>query len=282
MKILGHELKITRVDTDMAEEDYHANRSLSKSTLSGIEENPLKFWYFNVNPDRPVVSSTKAQALGSAAHIAVLEPKSFDDRVVAMPELNLRTNEGKAKRDKFTEENQGKLILKKEEMDTVLGMQEAVQKCHKDLLSTINSTEVSVFAELDGYPVKSRFDATAPAGVIIDLKTTESASEWGFAQSVKKYRYDVQAGFYSAMNWAITGKKPHAFYFLCVEKKPPYCTAVYKLDDDYVRHGVETFMRWFDVYRQCLENNHWPDYNNGGRGVIAMPEWMKKGKNNEA
>ena len=278
VKILGKNIDIIKVSEDMPEEIYHNHPAISKSKLSGIGENPLKFWFWNVNPERPEKASTPAQVLGSATHYAILEPEKFKSEVVKEPKINRRTNAGKEEAAAFEEKNKGKTILKADDYRMVMGMQEAVRKVHADMLSTISQTEVSIFATIDGANVRARMDAISP-GCIIDLKTTDDASYKGFLRSVQKYRYDVQAGLYSALYTAWKGKKPSAFWFLCVEKKSPYSTAIYKLDDDYIRHGLETFYSWLDIYIKCRDENKWPDYNNGERTTIELPKYLREDKN---
>lgn len=276
----GRTIDNVSVKPDLPDEDYFKAAHFSKSKLSSIAISPLKFWFLNINPERPERVETEAMRIGSATHYAILEPEKFEKEVVCEPELNRRTKVGKEQAAAFKEANQGKLIIKKSEYDNVRAMQDAVRKSQPMALSTISQTELAIFAAIDGVPVKGKIDAVAPGGVLLDLKTTEDASESGFAKSVRKYRYDVQAGLYSALYSAYLGKKAGPFWFLCVEKKPPFATAMYKLDDEYIIHGIKTFYRWMDIYQRCAQNNHWPDYNNGMKATITMPEWMKDERKN--
>lgn len=59
---------------------YFAADGLSNSMLKDLAVSPLRFWFKNINPDRPADEPTAAMQIGSAIHCAVLEPGAFDSR----------------------------------------------------------------------------------------------------------------------------------------------------------------------------------------------------------
>jgi PDDEXK-like domain of unknown function (DUF3799) len=65
---------------------YFSAPGLSQSGMRDLAISPLRFWYLNINPDRPVIEPTPEMVLGSALHCAVLEPTELDKRYAC--ELN--------------------------------------------------------------------------------------------------------------------------------------------------------------------------------------------------
>jgi exodeoxyribonuclease VIII len=107
---------------------------------------------------------------------------------------------------------------------------------------------------------KARPDWLTPDNIIVDLKTTEDASPRGFAQSVRKYRYDVQAAFYSDGLEAATGKECEGFFFIAVEKSPPFLCAVYFLGADDLLEAKQKYQKNLLTYRLCKESGIWSGY----------------------
>jgi hypothetical protein len=79
-----------------------------------------------------------------------------------------------------------------------------------------------------GLKLKTRPDVcNVNKTVIIDVKTTQDASPEAFARDVAKYSYDMQAVM--QINGVLeTGmfKEVGAYYWLAVEKTPPYCAQI--------------------------------------------------------
>jgi exodeoxyribonuclease VIII len=103
-------------------------------------------------------------------------------------------------------------------------------------------------------------DWLTPEGVIVDLKTCEDASPVGFARSVAKFRYHVQAAFYQqGLNeHNITGFEK--FIFIAVEKSAPFNIGIYKLDYEAIEQGELEIARNLETYRICKETNRWGGY----------------------
>jgi exodeoxyribonuclease VIII len=99
-----------------------------------------------------------------------------------------------------------------------------------------------------------------PDNVIIDLKTTEDASPRGFAQSVKKYRYDVQAAFYSDGLEEATGKACNGFFFVAVEKHPPYLVGWYFIGNEDLKEARQKYKKNLMTYGFCKKSNIWHGY----------------------
>ncbi|KRC52146.1 hypothetical protein ASE16_03600 [Leifsonia sp. Root227] len=132
---------------------------------------------------------------------------------------------------------------------------------------------MSVFAEIDGVPVRARFDALSSDGAAVDLKTTDDATPSGFAKSVAKWGYDVQEAWYDDVHDAATGVPLGAFYFIVVEKSAPYEVAVHRLPELWVEMGRTKAAEARRIYRECVETGVWPGYDTDVQ-FLDPPAWM--------
>ena len=77
------------------------------------------------------------------------------------------------------------------------------------------------------------------ADIIVDLKTTQDSSYYGFASSVKKFKYYKQAAFY------MDAVRAQEFYIVAIEKNPPFSINIIQLGDNLIDMGRQ-------FYRICI------------------------------
>jgi hypothetical protein len=179
---------------------YHTDTSrISKSGLDLINRAPAHYYERYLNPKAAPQKETHALIIGSAVHCAVLEPEEFGKRYAVGPRVDKRTKAGKEEWEAFLTAAEGLTCLDSETATLCERIMEAVRKfpAAKYLLNQGKAEEPIYWTdEAIGVDCKARPDWLTPDNIIVDLKTTDDASPRGFAQSVKKYRYDVQAAFY--------------------------------------------------------------------------------------
>ena len=129
--------------------------------------------------------------------------------------------------------------------------------------------EVSAFFDIDGCPAKCRFDIVAERGFVVDLKTTQDASQ--FERSVVKWGYHRQAALYQ-MGAAAVGVECKAFIFVVVETAAPYGIRVVTLDSDALIQGEREVHRAAKLYRECMETGEWPGYSSDLQ-TVSLPLW---------
>lgn len=177
----------------------------------------------------------------------------------------------------WTENNPGRIVLSPEQWDQLHEMAAAVH-AHPAAGSLLTScpgeAEKSVYwiDATTGVLCRCRPDWWRDDNVIVDLKTTEDASPEGFAKSMANYRYDVQAAYYLDGIQQATGKRPKAFVFIAVEKKPPYGVGVYVLDSDSLELGRAQYQHDLRVYAECERSGIWPGYGDKIQ-TISLPAW---------
>jgi exodeoxyribonuclease VIII len=156
------------------------------------------------------------------------------------------------------------------EHEDLMGMTKSImahKAAYELLIEDKADTELSLFwsqkvrwdlGEVE-IPGKARFDCITNGGTIVDLKTTDDASYWGFRRAVKKYRYDLQAAWY--LNAARRcGIDPYRFVFIAVEKAPPYAVAAYELAWIDIEAADAHIDRLLIKLAECEAVGVWPGY----------------------
>jgi len=259
---------MTDIINNLPQDDYFAHPGINCSGLKQILRSPM---HYKASLEQPF-KETNAMQIGSAVHCAILEPNRFYfDYTIAPAGLDKRTKEGKSQWADLVAS--GKIILSSDEAASISDMAEAV-KAHPTAsrLLAQGSAEVSVFTEIDGIPAKARIDWLIPGSAIVDLKTTDDASPEGFARSVAKYGYDMQAAWYlDCAEQAELGVGDN-FIFIAVEKSPPYAIGIYALDAASVQVGRAKCRKALNMYRYCTEYNDWFGYS-PDLITLSLPRW---------
>lgn len=294
---------------EMTNEQYHANRThVSKSWLDKIHRSPAHLRHYL---DSDETKRTKALDFGSIAHSLILERDL--SKYVITPNFNCGSNAGKEEYAEYLKsldadeyytmlENvikpkredydacfshilkaKGKFACSKSDLDKAIEIWNAVN-AHEaaSMLLSQGEPEVTYFYTdpTTGVDCKVRMDwLRTDLNWIVDLKTTLDASRNAFEKSIATYRYHVQPAHYMP---AVNAEK---FFFIAVEKEPPYGVAVYDatcpLEDD-TQHGVNnliehgTLQRNSDLmrYKHCVETGEWPGYSQEIQ-PIELKQWAK-------
>ena len=211
---------------------------------------------------------TKALRIGSATHKLALEgSEAFEAAYAVAPDCDKRTSAGKAEWAAFAAENAGKEILSAEEADLVAHMAGAARGRLNALGLKIVATEQYLAVDYCGVPIKAAIDLVAEnaAGdvVLVDLKTTEDASPKGFLNSVRSYKYALQAHWYRTVYSLHTGKAiPPTFLFLAVEKQAPWATATYTVGPNLSSWAIADFEEAVKKYETSCALDLWTGYAN--------------------
>lgn len=269
----------------MSNEDYHRSPAISKSGLDRLAISPEHYQAYLMEPRE----ETAAMKVGTAVHMAVLEPERFKATYAPFDDSEICASIGGAKpraTTKYKEwlegykaANAGLILLDGADYKYIYDIVDSVllRETPCKILSANGAAEHSFFwtDPETGVECKCRPDYLRDDGYIIDLKTTEDASPWGFERSAEKYRYWVQAAFYKQGVEAVTGIEVKGFVFIAVEKKPPYAVACYAADEAMIAAGDEEVRRCLAIYKACDEANDWPGYPDGIM-PLSRPAWANK------
>ena len=278
-------------------DEYHSSQGISRSGLWMFKKNPYLYWYNYLNPDAVRTPPTPDMVMGSLVHTLALEPDNFLNEFAVKPELEklpeaLKLKDvgheafdhNKAVREALTNENNQRLAEFEKEAETksVIASETFTQaKAIADAVlsdataaSLIDGAKIenSIYwtCERTGLKFKSRPDAWL-GGIVTDLKTTRSANPRDFQGDLYKGGYHIQAAMASKALGSI-GMKLEKFIFLCVEKKPPYLTSIFILDDEAIEYGIHQFEQLSERFAECIESDRWPSY---GVQTIGLPGWSK-------
>jgi len=217
--------------------------------------------------------------LGTALHTHVLELSKWDDQIAVAPsDINRRTKEGRQQWAAFEAAAKRKTVITADDAAQVMAMGRAVMRhpAAAMLLGLPGKAETThMWTDAStGLECKCRPDwLTDDASIVVDLKTTKSASIQGFKRSIADYRYHVQAGWYLHGIEQATGKRPDQFIFICVETTAPYAVAVYAADAEMIERGHDQAMRDLAKLAVCKAADHWPSYSDQIE-TISLPGWM--------
>lgn len=285
--------------TDMPAAEYHARAEISASFLSDVADySPAHAVWYREHPP----TQTPAMRLGTAVHLATLEPERFTSAyVVAGPcEAVLKTGDRKGeacgKGGAFRADgrwycgvrghlpagamvDQGLNVLPDDDYKAALGMSRAV-RAHPAafrLLDAPGASEVSAFwiDQETGVACKARFDRIAWGLAILDLKSTSgSARPDVFGREIWNRGYFRQAAMYL---WAAAavGKPVDHFAQIAVESDEPHGVSVQHYSADYLNHGRAEVVRLLNIVAECQRTNAWPAYSTA---VVPaeLPAWADR------
>ncbi len=176
--------------------------------------------------------------VGTAVHIAVLEPDKFDNEVIKCGKNRMTKEYKELKKNK--QSNQ--VIVTDIEYDKCLRIRDSVHQkseVNKLLVSDNGQSEISAFAKdpRTKIKLKTRPDRAvmgSQSDILLDLKTTQLADEDSVVRSIARYGYHIQEAFYRHVWQLATNKKVSRFVFLFVEKEPPFACCLYEIPEAFL------------------------------------------------
>lgn len=176
----------------------------------------------------------------------------------------------------------GKTLLSIADWDRLHAMQASVlaHRACAALLSTsaIKCEETFIVAdpELPGVIRRVRPDARRTSDfIVIDFKTSESASKEAFRRSAYAYRYHVQAAYYLDTLTLATGIPHTEFVFIVVEKTYPYAVNVFVAAPKFVTHGRNEYKKHLLTYAECKSADEWPCYSTT-IDPLELPDFVRE------
>jgi hypothetical protein len=253
--------------------DYDQIKGVSITRLKELRRSPQHYRYLLENPKR-----SDAMTVGSATHVAVLEPERFGKDFAIW---NRKTDTGRSAPrngkwwDTFQLEHKGQTILTEDEGLLALAIAKAVrfdETANKYL--AVGDPEVTMEWELGDRPAKGRADwLTTIDGNphLVGLKTTRDCRHFAFGAQAAKLEYGMQWAFYHDGFVAITGKEPRMIEIV-VESAPPFAVATYIIDKDIVLQGRDNYLEMLKVLAECERLDEWPGPVVGEQ-ILTMPSW---------
>jgi exodeoxyribonuclease VIII len=221
--------------------------------------------------------SSPAMWLGTAIHMAILEPDKFYGEYVVCPK---ECSDKRTKAYKEWEASQPASVTVLSEKDWVT-IERICQNAQRDevasrLLSKPDSVEKEHFwtCAATGVKCRAKTDAIRGKGVI-DIKTTDDARPRAFARKIAELRYDLQAAHY------LDGTGCETFLFVAIETSCPWRVRTYTLLPQDVLHASTQRMELLEEYKGRLETGNWSERGEHEVADIYLPKYFTKGNDNE-
>ncbi|MEJ2099126.1 MAG: PD-(D/E)XK nuclease-like domain-containing protein [Desulfobacterales bacterium] len=256
----------------LSNEEYHRQEALNKSGLVQLSKSPAHFyeWY-----QAPEEEPTRAMVLGTAIHLALLEPEKYDRSIAIAPQVDKRTKAGRQQWESFEKRAAGKIIINQDEASAIAGMKESVfnnRTAYDLLLEGVSEQSIFFKDPVHGFLCKVRPDWYTPDGWVVDVKTCLDAGYDGFSRAIANFKYHWQALFYLDGLTAVNGKRHNKFIFIAAEKEPPYAVAVYEATKDMLHTARKQIEPLLEIYGECLKTDVWPGYKDELQ-QIQLPRW---------
>lgn len=263
-------------------EAYEKAPGLRQSDLTWMERSPAHYRAAVLAPPK---EDTKAGIMGTLFHTAILEPdlfkkayhvkpKTYENAKKELKKWNANANECK----EWLAKHSNRPVISGDEQSALLAMRGSVM-AHSSARAALvgGMTEHCMFVNdpHTGIKMKARPDRLT-GNAIVDPKSTDDASPSGFARSIFKFNYHIQAAWYLDIANLLGLEKKH-FIFIAVEKEPPYAVEVYELDQESIAIGRSKYRKWIELFATCSERDEWPGYNyDQVITEISLPYWAKK------
>lgn len=242
---------------------YHKSPGISSSGMKVFLESPAQYNYdYIIEPNLPkdvetIEKTSKALAIGRAVHLFALEPHLFNEQFYLFEDDGNLPRKGSAKAAELLQTAAGRTVIKPGDLDDAQAMADSLSR--HPLLQDLKkaSIEHSIFWESGvlNAPLRARPDFYTD-DFIADIKTTASFED--FERYFKKNGYARQAAMQiDALN-KLTGKT-REFFFIVVQKKPPYFVAQYQIDPFDLMDARLEYTQIASEYAECLLYNEWPD-----------------------
>ena len=250
-------LKLDRADI------FNTNSWLSKSAVSELYQSSLYKWrYYPRN-----FSPTPAMAWGSMVDCLLTCPaEQFEREFVISPHSSFRTNA--AKDWKLEQEELGYTIITDDQRTQAYRAADVVLSKHKHAASLVGKSKSQVLlmnrilhpASDKKVGLKGLVDF-APEGepFLVDLKTTRDFSEGGFAKTISKFSYNMQAAHYLGLwNMQNPDDQRHRFQIIWQDSASPYEVAVTEIPEVDIAAGADMFNHLLGKIIRAADRDYWP------------------------
>lgn len=256
--------------------EYHAVKALSAGGAWTLAtECPALYWHRSpFNPATAPSENGKKMDIGTALHLAALEPHRLAERTVLVDADDWRTKDARERRDAAYEAGLRPLLTKDAELvDRLAGA--LLRNKHAAELLEGARTEVSYFWEHEGIACKARADVLRDDdGRMADLKTSASASPEVFRRQAFSYGHFLRVPWYCDGYEAATGKRIEEYWFVVVSSEQPHLVTTCQLDQRAIEWGRLKIRRAMALFRECRKRGIWPAYC-PEPVTIGLPDWSE-------
>jgi len=266
-------MKTHIINKNLSSADYHVMYGLNASLMKALLKSPAHYKIAQEDGFK----KTEAMTFGELLHLIVLEPHKVKDEVAVMPEIDRRTKIGKEQYELFVIENDGKLIVKKDDMERAEAMRQSIlaNKKAAKLINAQGMVEVSLFWNDNhgdfNLNFKARLDKVLENGIIIDLKSTTSIDPDDFQRTALKYGYHISTAQYLEAVEKCLGKRVGKIFIAC-EKDPPHRCRIFQASEEFIEIGKMERKRAIEKFIECNKKNDWT-FNDEEVHTLGVPSF---------
>lgn len=260
-----------------SERDYIQWDAVSVSRIKGFALTPAHVWAYMTKPPDP----KPAQELGSAIHMASLQPELFETRYFCGPSGDRRTKGVKEAWAIAEEDHPGGIGLRQDDWDTCRGVRDSLWTRHAYAASLLggdgyNECPYVWTDRLTGLRCKAKADRITMApngrGVIADLKSIKEASDHSIEQAIHNYGYHIQGDhFIDGLDTIMPAERLWILIF--VESSRPWGVRCKELGLATMELGKRERQRYLNLYAQCEKTGEWPGYPQGLE-LADVKDWV--------
>jgi exodeoxyribonuclease VIII len=267
---LAEDHQLEGVYDNIPNEVYHHPDcpGISKSDLDLIRQS-YRHWL--AKGQYPKKAPTPALLFGSAFHDLILLPDLFPTKWGVKEEKEKKPKEKKKTKKELAEmpvveeviEEQPVVedkrhLFKEDEWEALHSMRDQFlahpiasqimdgAKCEQTIFWRDKKTNILC---------KCRPDIMRKDGILADLKTSSDGSFNVFRKDIVTWSYDKQAAHYLMGASAATGRRYESFLFIVVEKVPPYCIAIYNVNEAVLEAGAKLREEDLDKFFSSNKDN---------------------------
>jgi hypothetical protein len=266
------------------ESEYRSLDGISITRLKELQRSPKHYQYRLKSP-----AKTAPLTLGTAAHVAVLEPERFPSQFAVWSRRSEKTGNLCPRNGQWWEEfeaaNASKSIITEDECTTALTLAAAVRG-DPVAMKYLETGEPEVTMQ---WEMRSESQLREPVVVqcrgradwltnidgnpyLIGLKTARDCRPFVFGSAAAKLGYAMQWAYYLDGYRTLTGKTP-AVKEIVVESAPPHDVVVYDITDDIIDQGREDYEALLRILTDCQVRNEWLGVGNGTEQILSLPSW---------
>lgn len=264
----------------ISDSEYFSLQKLSNSFLINFDRSPAHAFKEK--------KSTDFMDFGTMVHNFVLEPETFFNKYILIPE-NLKLNEN-GTINKVAKENKEWLATIGEFIPVSIPTLQSLEKIKENIFNfnfkgqklkyyLKNSiSEITGLFEFENQECKCKIDALFEdlgSYIIFDLKTTQNCLD--FQKSVNNYKYYRQAFFYLKAIEIIKNVyfENIEFYFITIEPEMPFGVKIFTLNSEYLIQGEFETLKSIEKYKNWVNNgsNKSIVYDNGIE-LLKKPDWL--------
>jgi exodeoxyribonuclease VIII len=256
--------------------DYEQLPALSQSAIKDAKQEGWQYFYKRHIERSLPFEPSKSMELGTALHLALLEPDTFRDKVLCIPDEVLSSSGSKSGNawKQFQSENSSRILLKSDDFANLAFAVDSVMKhpAAGPLIAAKGITEKPVKFKWQGTHCKGIPDKVIPGHAIVDVKSTCVVQPRKFQRQSEDLLYDVQARFYvEGVMETYAERLP--FVFIAVEMEPPFRVRAYQAPEDWMLSGFAVINEVVQEYERRMAENDWNDVEDREFVLLEKMRW---------